>query len=125
MTAYPDDTEAMMVKGKLRIAQGDYSQAIKLFEKVLAIDPADEQAYYQLGQSHARAGDKDQGRKFLEQHRRLLDAKIELFALEQKEAREPLNSEVRHRLATAYSDIGLTRLAEFWTRAARASGEAK
>lgn len=125
LTDYPDDTEAMMVKGKLRIAQGDYSQAIKLFEKVLELDPADEQAYYQLGQAHARSGDKGQGRKLLEQHRRLLDAKIELFALEQKAAREPLNSEVRHKLATAYSDIGLPRLAEFWTRAARASGEAK
>tara|TARA_R110002072_G_scaffold13481_3_gene56957 strand:+ start:18246 stop:19442 length:1197 start_codon:yes stop_codon:yes gene_type:complete len=122
LAAYPDDTEAMMVKGKLRFSQGDYSLAIRLFEKVLELDPADEQAYYQLGQAHARAGDKEQGRKYLDQHRRLLDAKIELFALEQQAAREPLNSEVRHRLAAAYSEIELPHLAEFWARAARASG---
>ncbi|MGZ0174447.1 MAG: tetratricopeptide repeat protein, partial [Planctomycetales bacterium] len=77
LVAYPDDTEAMLVKGKLRVALGDYSQAIDMFEKLQEIDPADEQAYYQLGQAHARVGDKDQGRKYLEQHRRLLDAKIE------------------------------------------------
>jgi tetratricopeptide (TPR) repeat protein len=122
LVAYPDDTEAMLVKGKLRVALGDYSQAIDMFEKLQEIDPADEQAYYQLGQAHARVGDKDQGRKYLEQHRRLLDAKIELYALEQQAAREPQNATVRRELAAAYSDIGLPRLAEFWMRAARASG---
>lgn len=125
LITYPDDTEALMVKGKLRVAQGDYGLAIALFDKVQEIDPADEQAYYQLGQAHARVGKKDQGRKYLEQHRRLLDAKIELYGLEQKAAREPQNAEVRRELAAAYSDIGLPRLAEFWTRAARASGGAK
>jgi len=125
LITYPDDTEALMVKGKLRVAQGDYDLAIALFDKVQKIDPADEQAYYQLGQAHARVGNKDQGRKYLVQHRRLLDAKIELYGLEQKAAREPQNAEVRRELAAAYSDIGLPQLAEFWTRAARATGGAK
>lgn len=125
LVAYPDDTEVMSMKGKLRVAQGDYSQAISMFEKVQELDPADEQAYYQLGQAHARIGDKDQGRKYLDQHRRLLDAKIELYALEQKAAREPQNSDVRRELAAAYSDIGLSQLADFWARAARASGGVK
>ena len=125
LVAYPEDTEVMSMKGKLRVAEGDYSQAISMFEKVQELDPADEQAYYQLGQAHARIGDKDQGRKYLDQHRRLLDAKIELYALEQKAAREPQNADVRRELAAAYSDIGLPQLADFWTRAARASGGVK
>ena len=120
----PSNTRVWLAAGVTDMRRGFNTLAAQA-EKVLELDPADEQAYYQLGQAHARSGDKGQGRKLLEQHRLLLDAKIELFALEQKAAREPLNSEVRHKLATAYSDIGLPRLAEFWTRAARASGEAK
>ena len=122
---YPDDTEAMLMKGKLLVSQGDYSQGIGMFKKVQDVDPADEQAYYQLGQAYARSGDTGQGREYLKQHRRLLDAKIELYALEQQAAREPHNVQVRHQLAAAYLDIGLTQLADFWMRAARASGEAK
>lgn len=122
---YPDDSEAMLIKGKLLVSQGDYSQGIGMLKKVRDVDPADEQAYYQLGQAYARSGDTDQGRKYLEQHRRLLDAKIELYALEQQAAREPQNVQVRQELAAAYIDIGLPQLAEFWTRAARASGGVK
>jgi Flp pilus assembly protein TadD len=120
---YPDDTEALLMKGKLRIAKGDYVGAIAMFENVQVIDPADEQAYYQLGQAHARSGNKDKGREYLGQHRRLLDAKIALYSLEQKAAREPQNAQVRKELAAAYSEIGLSRLADFWMRAARASGD--
>lgn len=120
---YPDDTEAMLMKGKLRIAKGDYVGAIAVFNSVKAIDPADGQAYYQLGQAHARLGDKEKGREYLGQHRRLLDAKIALYALEQKAAREPLNAKVRKELAASYSEIGLNELADFWMRAAHASGE--
>jgi tetratricopeptide (TPR) repeat protein len=120
---YGDDTEAMLMKGKLRIAKGDYAAAIALFEKVKLIDPADEQAYYQLGQAYARSGNKEAGQKSLDQHRRLLDAKIALYSLEQKAAREPRNAAVRRELAAAYSRIGLPQLAEFWMRAARASGD--
>ena len=106
--------------GKLQFAAEEYEAAIGTFERIKELDPADEQAYYHLGQATARSGDAELGRTYLQQHRRLLDAKVELYGLEQQAAREPFNSDVRRELARSYSEIGLDDLAKFWNRSAQA-----
>lgn len=115
----PDDTEALLMLGKLQFARGQFDAAITTFERIQAVDPADEQAYYQLGQTHARAGRPELAAEYLEQHKKLLDAKVKLYGLEQQAAREPLNATVRELLAKSYAEIGLPEMAAFWSRAAK------
>ncbi len=119
LSADPDDTEALLMLGKLQFVRGEYKAAIESFERIQAVDPADEQAYYQLGQTHARAGRPELAAEYLEQHKKLLNAKVKLYGLEQQAAREPQNSKVREELARSYAEIGLPELAAFWLRAAK------
>ncbi len=119
----PGDAEALILKGTLLVGQGQYDEAISVLQTAVEVAPTAEQAYYQLGQAHARRGDQDHARDFLEKHRRLLNAKVRLYQLEQRAVQEPHNVNVRMELAEKYAQIGLTALAEFWTRAARAAAE--
>lgn len=115
----PDDTEALLMLGKLQLAQGDLESGIQTFERAKRSDPADEQAYYQLGQACARAGQREPAAQYLSLHRKLLDAKIRLYGMEQQAAREPFDAQIRFQLAQSYREIGLKELADFWDRAAR------
>jgi len=117
----PDDAEALVLKATLLLAEEEFDVAIRLLQSAIEIDPADEQAYYQLGQAYARNNQPDVARETLEKHRRLLDAKIRLHEMEELAAREPGNTTVRVELAHSYAEIGLTELADFWTRAALAA----
>jgi len=119
LNSEPDDTEALLMLGKLQFVRGQFDAAITTFERIQAVDPADEQAYYQLGQTHARAGRRELAAEYLEQHRKLLDAKVKLYGLEQQAAREPSNARVREQLAKSYAEIGLPEMAAFWSRAAK------
>jgi len=115
----PDDTEALLMLGKLELAQGDLESAIQTFERAKKSDPADEQAYYLLGQTCARSGQRELAADYSNLHRKLLDAKVRMYGMEQQAAREPFDAQIRYQLAQSYREIGLKDLADFWDRAAR------
>jgi tetratricopeptide (TPR) repeat protein len=118
---YPDDPEALLLHGKLLLAQESFGLAINVLQRLITIDPANHDAHYQLGQSLARRGDDDDRAQYhLRLHREILDSKVQLYHLEQLAAREPKNILVRRELARNYARLGLDELAEFWTRAAEA-----
>ncbi|MDX1967483.1 MAG: tetratricopeptide repeat protein [Planctomycetaceae bacterium] len=123
LTQHPDDGEALALQGALLVGQQKYDEAIAALEAAVKVAPTCEQAHYHLGQAYARRGAPDLARESLEKHRQLLDAKVQLHQLEQQASREPRNVQIRRELAERYTKIGLPALANFWTRAARASAE--
>ncbi|MBT5018555.1 MAG: tetratricopeptide repeat protein, partial [Planctomicrobium sp.] len=123
LLADKNDLEALLMQGKLLVAERKFSEAIQVLEQVLRLSPSEEQALYQLGQAHARIGDREKGKQYLDQHRKLLDAKVELYRLEQLAAQQPQNGKVRLQLAKSYKEIGLDDMAKFWTRSALATGD--
>jgi tetratricopeptide (TPR) repeat protein len=117
----PDDSEALILLGTLFVAEERFDEAIATLNKAIQVSPAEEQAYYQLGQAYARSGQSDRADELLAKHRTLLDAKVRLHEMEELASRDPTNVTVRVELAHSYAEIGLMELADFWTRAALAA----
>jgi Flp pilus assembly protein TadD len=103
------------------VAEERFDEAIATLNKAIQVSPAEEQAYYQLGQAYARSGQSDRADELLAKHRTLLDAKVRLHEMEELASRDPTNVTVRVELAHSYAEIGLMELADFWTRAALAA----
>jgi tetratricopeptide (TPR) repeat protein len=117
----PDDPEGLVLKGTVLVSAQKYEQAIQALRAAIEASPAEEQAYYQLGQAYARSGQPALAQQSLAQHKKVLDAKVSIHEMEQLASRDPENVTVRVELAHAYADIGLMDLADFWTRAALAA----
>ena len=118
LAASSTDDEALLIKGNILLAQGQFAEAIEVFKDLLAVAPAEEQAYFQLGQAHARLGKTEEANNYLSKHRKLLDAKVRLYKLEQQAVLEPFNVDLRKEIVASYRDIGLDELADFWSRSA-------
>ena len=115
----PTDSEALVLKGQLLVAHiGDFQAAIETLQTALKHDPSAHDAHYQLGQTYARLNQMDLANHHLALHRKLLDAKVRMFTLEQQAGHERRNVAVRRELAKLYSEIQLPELAAFWERAA-------
>lgn len=121
LEAAPDDPEALVLLGTIHSGQERFADAATALQAAIDQTPGDEKAWYLLSQCYARLNDADQAREALERHRMLLDKKVQLHALEDQAAREPLNVAVRDELAAAYREIGMPDLGDFWERAARAA----
>lgn len=120
----PGDVEALVLKGKLLVDAQEFQAAVDVLQTALKYDPSAQDAHFQLAQAYARLNQKDLANHHLAQHRKLLDSKVKMFALEQQAAREPRNVAVRRKLAEMYSEIQMPDLAAFWERAAKvAEGE--
>jgi tetratricopeptide (TPR) repeat protein len=121
LVTQPEYPEALILTGTLLVSKGQFAEGIKYLRKALDAVPADEQAHYQIGQAYARLGERQSAATHLKLHRAILDQKVHLHKLELHASREPGNVQVRRQLALIYSGLGLSELAEFWTRAADAA----
>jgi len=117
----PEDVEALVLKGQILVSLEKYEEAVTILTEAIGLEESNEEAYYHLGQAHARLDHKDIAKAFLEQHQKMLDAKILLYEMEQVAAREPWNVEVRVKLANKYGELKLFELAESWAESAKAA----
>lgn len=123
VTSEKADAEILLMYGSLLVEKEQFEAAIPILERARQKSPAEEKIYYQLGQACARLGKDSQARTWLDKHRLLLNAKVQLHELEELAAQQPHNVTVRKELAKTYADIGLMELADFWTRAALTAEE--
>ncbi len=121
LTAAPDDVEALILHGQLLIAKGRFDDAIIALQHAIDLSPAEELAWFQIGQAYARSGNNELAQASLQKHRSILDTKVQLNSLESLAAREPSNIIVRSELARLYAELGMTGLSDFWIRAAQAA----
>lgn len=117
----PKDSEALLLRGKLLVSTGEFEEAISVLKAAVAIAPSEELAYFQLGQAYGRTGKPELAKQALARHRELLDIKVQLHEMEELASQSPGNVAVRVELAHTYAELGLSELADFWTRAAVAA----
>ena len=78
---YPDFAEARIGLGRVLVAQGEPERALPHLQKAIALDPANDVAYYQLSVAHGKLGNVAEQRKVLEEFQRLRERKREREAL--------------------------------------------
>jgi tetratricopeptide (TPR) repeat protein len=81
VSGYPDFAEARIGLGRVLAAQGQPERALPHLQKAIALDPANDVAYYQLSVAHGKLGNVAEQRKVLEEFQRLRERKREREAL--------------------------------------------
>jgi tetratricopeptide (TPR) repeat protein len=110
------DADALLLAGRILLAQSRAQEAIPLLERLAKSDPTQEEAEYLLGQAHSRLGDAQKAKQHFDRHRRLLDLKIKLYDLERRAARDPNNAWILAELVKLYTELGWPERARFWRR---------
>ena len=81
LSHYPDFAEARIGLGRVLVALGHPERALPHLQKAVALDPANDVAYYQLSVAYGRLGNVAEQRKVLEEFQRLRERKREREAL--------------------------------------------
>lgn len=115
-------TEAMLLLGKLRLSKNRLDEVVILLARLLEIEPMMFQTHYVLGQARARQDDKERAGYHLQRHREILDTRVKIHSLERRAGRNPRDAEVRRELVRLYTELGMSKHADFWRRAADAIG---
>jgi len=68
---YPDFEQARVALGRVLLAQGDPSAAVKQLEAAIGLNPANEVAFYQLSLCHRALGDAQRQRAAMAEYQRL------------------------------------------------------
>jgi tetratricopeptide (TPR) repeat protein len=93
----PDDAETLTGIGRVHMSADRVAQAIGTLRRAVAIDPANQQAVHALAEAFVRAGQADEGHKWLEESDRLRARSIEEERLVRTIAILTLQAEVRER----------------------------
>ena len=93
-----------------------------VLEHCQEIGPMMFQSHYVLGQARARQGDKERAGYHLQRHREILDTRVKIHSLERRAGRNPRDAEVRRELVRLYTELDMSKHADFWRRAADAIG---
>jgi tetratricopeptide (TPR) repeat protein len=81
VSLYPDFAEARIGLGRVLVAQGQPQRALPHLQKAVALDPANDVAYYQLAVAQGKLGNVAEQRRVLEEFQRLRERKREREAL--------------------------------------------
>ena len=112
----PDDHEALFLKGRIQLEQGEFAAAIKSLERVVELEPLNHESRYVLSQAYHRAGRKGDGEKMLETYRNLEVFKQRLYVLETMANSNPQDRQSRQELVKMFEEIGAQTKAEYWRR---------
>jgi thioredoxin-like negative regulator of GroEL len=90
---------------------------MEIIQRLLELDPMNFQAHYVLGQICARQGQRERAEQHLAMHRKILDTRVQIHALERRAGRNPNDDEARSELIRLYELLGMNQQAQFWRRA--------
>ncbi len=88
--------DAYSYLGFLCLSNAQYSEAIKYYQKIVAIEPRDSNAWYNLGLIHLRLGDHGKARIYFEKSYEI----------------DPNSEDVKNNLITVYHALGEHKLAQ-------------
>jgi Flp pilus assembly protein TadD len=114
----PDAPETMLMHGRILLAQNRLDEAQPLLERLVELDPTNNEAHYLLGQTLARRGETEAAERHLRQHRKLLDLRVRIHRLERVAGKATDDVGVRLELVQLYEELELSEMARFWQRAA-------
>lgn len=112
----PSHLTALELRGTLAMDRADPGSAVEDFEKVLRVQPWNQQAQYKISQCLTRLGRTPEALPHLEESRRLLKFSNRILELIGK---ENLTTEETDELVNAFEQTGLKTAAERWRQSRR------
>ena len=106
------------LKARILIEQNELPAARQLLESLVASDPGDDEAQYQLALVFRQLKDEPAYQAHLARSESIKSLKTQLTALSEQAMKEPSNTEIRDRLAAICEQLGLQPMAQVWRTAA-------
>lgn len=106
------------LKARILIEHNELPAARQLLESLIATDPGDDEAQYQLALVFRQLKEEPQYQAHLARSESIKSLKTQLTALSEQAMKEPSNAEIRDRLATICDQLGLLPMSQVWRTAA-------
>jgi tetratricopeptide (TPR) repeat protein len=118
--ALPTSPTAVLyrLRGQVHQDQGHPAEALKCFERAVALAPNDHQAHYYLAQALAGAGRKEEADRAFARDAELRKELDRITALTKEAMSKPWDPDVRRELAEICERMGKPELAALWRKAA-------
>jgi tetratricopeptide (TPR) repeat protein len=120
---HPNDLAALLLEGEIRVALQQYEEAITALARVVAVEPAEQEAHHHLGQAYARRGDQARAKEHLDRHHWLVRAKTEVYRLQRLAGQRPRDIALRKQIVVLCEEIGWPEMAAQWKRAAEIAAD--
>lgn len=116
----PNNPRSLWMNVRMALDEERTADALKSLEKLVAADPTNHQALYEISLAYRRLGKEADADEFLERRNAARALFERLVELNKKAINEPNNAEVRVELATVCDRLGKPELASVWRDAAAA-----
>ncbi len=118
----PDDATALVLRGTIRLEDGDAAGAVEALTAAVRLQPRDYQARITLARALATVGRDEDARREQAEGETIRTLRAEFAELHQKAWDAPGDAAVRLRLAELADALGRPDLARVWREAAAAVG---
>lgn len=112
--------EALLLSARIAQHKGQEQDAVAFLERILAEEPHDHEARYQLALTLRRLGDHERSARELERYETSLALKARADSLYVESDMNPTEPRFREELAEVCDELGKHEHAEMWRRAAEA-----
>lgn len=119
-TATPDDPKVLWLTARMALDENRIDDALKSLQQVIAIEPTNHQALYEISLAYRRLGKVPEAQDFLERRNAAHTLYERLVELNKQAIKEPENATIRQELATVCDQLGKKELAAVWRDAAAA-----
>ena len=114
------DSKVLWLTARMALDENRTGEALHSLQQVIAVEPANHQALYEISLAYRKLGKESEAQEFLER-RNAAYALFERFVELNKQAiSEPRNAAVRQELAIVCDQLGKKELAAVWRDAAAA-----
>lgn len=111
---------AKLAQGKLLLDSGKTEEAVGVLQAAIELQPQHSQAHFQLSQALRRLGKIDQADTELRRMGEIQAMEREFTDLHEEAAKKPDDADIRFRTGELARQLGKSKLAEVWFRAALA-----
>ncbi len=100
------EPRALMLRGILRLDQGQFEPAQADLERVVEAQPFNKEAYFKLGQACQKLHQPQQAEAHFKRSRELTESALKILAVEDQLKADPKNSELIKQLSELYDAVG-------------------
>jgi len=116
----PYDHLLLRLRAEQARLAGDFAGAAADFERVLAADPFDHKAHYQLALAYEGMKQPEKAKRHHAKQEEIRKTLQEISDRAREASKDPWNDAVRFRLAELCDSVGQPKLAQMWRNAAKA-----
>ena len=116
----PDQRDTLLLDGRMQLDAGRPEKAVRPLRRAVELDPHDHESRYQLAQALGKLGKRAEADAELERVNESSALKTKLAKLNQDAIDHPRDAAVREQIAELCEQMGKSKLAATWKRAAAA-----